>query len=209
MNFANLKGLTIPEGNVTQITDASGRVIWSANKTVNTLYLRPSADISIGHSLYPADSPSAYSLVNEEVNDHAATYIYSTYTDTFSGTEFTSIFALSHSKSVKSKGVTSGKLVYDYAMPSNVSSPTIYSILTISGEAQGEYFHQPSIIQQLIERELSATELEVINRYISQNGTIPTIILQVKTTGTKDSSKNNGTIRIGQIYLELNGEFTV
>ena len=28
MNFATLKGLTIPEGNVTQITDAGGRVIW-------------------------------------------------------------------------------------------------------------------------------------------------------------------------------------
>lgn len=28
MNFATLKGLTIPEGNVTQITDASGRVLW-------------------------------------------------------------------------------------------------------------------------------------------------------------------------------------
>jgi hypothetical protein len=32
MNFATLKGLTIPEGNVTKITDASGRVLWSAVK---------------------------------------------------------------------------------------------------------------------------------------------------------------------------------
>lgn len=30
MNFATLKGLTIPEGNVTKITDASGRVLWKA-----------------------------------------------------------------------------------------------------------------------------------------------------------------------------------
>ena len=30
MNFATLKSLTIPEGVVTQITDASGRVIWAA-----------------------------------------------------------------------------------------------------------------------------------------------------------------------------------
>ena len=30
MNFATLKGLTIPEGNVTQITDASGMVLWNA-----------------------------------------------------------------------------------------------------------------------------------------------------------------------------------
>lgn len=30
MNFATLKGLTIPEGVVTQITDESGRVLWSS-----------------------------------------------------------------------------------------------------------------------------------------------------------------------------------
>ena len=34
MNFVTLQGLTIPEGVVTQITDASGRVIWSAVKSV-------------------------------------------------------------------------------------------------------------------------------------------------------------------------------
>jgi hypothetical protein len=34
MNFATLKGLTIPEGNVTKITDASGNVLWSAAKPV-------------------------------------------------------------------------------------------------------------------------------------------------------------------------------
>ena len=32
INFATLKGLAIPEGNVTQIADASGRVLWSAVK---------------------------------------------------------------------------------------------------------------------------------------------------------------------------------
>ena len=32
INFATLKGLTIPEGAVTQITDESGRVLWSAVK---------------------------------------------------------------------------------------------------------------------------------------------------------------------------------
>lgn len=31
MDFDTVKGLTIPEGVVTQITDASGRVIWRAN----------------------------------------------------------------------------------------------------------------------------------------------------------------------------------
>lgn len=34
MNFATLQGLTIPEGVVTKITDASGTVLWSAMKMV-------------------------------------------------------------------------------------------------------------------------------------------------------------------------------
>jgi hypothetical protein len=32
INFSTLKGLTIPEGVVTQITDASGSVLWSAKR---------------------------------------------------------------------------------------------------------------------------------------------------------------------------------
>lgn len=34
MNFATLKGWAIPEGNVVQVADASGRVLWSAVKKV-------------------------------------------------------------------------------------------------------------------------------------------------------------------------------
>ena len=33
MNFATLQGLSIPQGAVTQITDASGKVLWSAGRT--------------------------------------------------------------------------------------------------------------------------------------------------------------------------------
>lgn len=32
IDFSTLQGLTIPEGVVTQITDASGVVLWSAEK---------------------------------------------------------------------------------------------------------------------------------------------------------------------------------
>jgi hypothetical protein len=38
INFATLKGLTIPEGNVTQIADSTGRVLWKqapSGATVN------------------------------------------------------------------------------------------------------------------------------------------------------------------------------
>lgn len=39
MNFATLQGLTIPEGVVTRITDASGRVLWDSSTTISGSYL--------------------------------------------------------------------------------------------------------------------------------------------------------------------------
>ena len=35
MNFSTVKELKIPEGNVTKITDASGKVLWEAGPTAN------------------------------------------------------------------------------------------------------------------------------------------------------------------------------
>ncbi len=50
IDFSTLQGLTIPEGVVTQITDASGNVLWSANSHVSAAgeILDPWADISAG-----------------------------------------------------------------------------------------------------------------------------------------------------------------
>lgn len=78
MNWATLKGLTIPEGVVTQIADSMGRVIWSGLKELitGTLTLRPSADIYVGHFAHPANSGlSAYQHINEEVSDGSSLYI--------------------------------------------------------------------------------------------------------------------------------------
>ena len=72
IDFSTLQGLTIPEGVVTQIADASGRVIWSAVPPFDGfIYLRPSADISVEETftLTPSDATAAYLLINEEVSD--------------------------------------------------------------------------------------------------------------------------------------------
>ncbi len=78
IDFATLQGLTIPEGVVTQITDASGRVLWSAAPAFDGfIYLRPSADIFVDSSiaLTPSTATAAYMLINVEVSDGAATTI--------------------------------------------------------------------------------------------------------------------------------------
>lgn len=45
MNFATLKGLAIPEGNVTQITDASGNVLWKKAPSGATITLTTSSAV--------------------------------------------------------------------------------------------------------------------------------------------------------------------
>lgn len=49
INFATLQGLTIPEGAVTQISDASGKVLWSINYDYRYVSLGDS--IAAGHSI--------------------------------------------------------------------------------------------------------------------------------------------------------------
>lgn len=78
MNFSTLQGLTIPEGVVTQIADASGNVLWSAVPAFDGfVYLRPSADISVDSTItfQPSTATAAYMLINEEVSDMSSTQI--------------------------------------------------------------------------------------------------------------------------------------
>ena len=77
IDFSRCVGWTIPEGNVVQVADAEGRVLWRLeSKLPGTFYLRPSADIFVDGTVerYPA-TLVAYQTINEEVSDGAATYI--------------------------------------------------------------------------------------------------------------------------------------
>ena len=102
MNFATLKGLTIPEGVVTQITDASGRVLWKSGPSVATVILRPTADITFGYNAYPAGS-AGYACIDEEVADGDASYIYGA---SYGQTQFTMSGTIPNGMSV-----TAAKLV--------------------------------------------------------------------------------------------------
>ena len=57
MNFATLKGLTIPEGVVTQITDASGRVLWKleTSKPVVLQVEKITSDTYAGETTYTGE----------------------------------------------------------------------------------------------------------------------------------------------------------
>lgn len=57
INFATLQGLTIPEGVVTQITDASGRVLWAVKngKPIVLEVEKVTSDTYVGSSTYTSE----------------------------------------------------------------------------------------------------------------------------------------------------------
>lgn len=130
INFATLQGLTIPEGVVTQITDAAGNVLWSANQETSILYLRPSADISINHSLYPADSTAAYLLIGEEEPDGASTYISHTFVaDDTSTYSKSSSFRFSCANLPQTYRIKSAKIIYiNYSVLGYAATLTNYRV---------------------------------------------------------------------------------
>ena len=193
------------------VGDSNGkaRLCWSAEEVINTLYLRPSADVSVGHSLYPADSTAAYLLVNEEISDGSSTYIRSTHSDKSNMTSAASQFALSSAKPIKSGRVTSANLVC-VANYSGTTNNLLRVTLTIDGEIFGEYIEQVNntLYSNYDFSFVSNSDMvNLINEYITNNGAIPPITLSVITAAMASSSKNAGTMSITQIYLELNGEF--
>ena len=86
-----------------------------AEVELKRIYLRPSADISIEHGLYPAESTSAYSLINEEINDGSATYISHTF-DANDATTWskTSSFVFSASQNMPSSDLYKIKQAFFY-----------------------------------------------------------------------------------------------
>ena len=67
IDFSKLKSLTIPEGVVKQITDASGRVLWSARKPV-TITLTGSANCYVDYKGTRYTAPATFEAdVGDEI----------------------------------------------------------------------------------------------------------------------------------------------
>lgn len=61
MNFSTVSGLTIPEGTVTKITNASGRVLWEKNKIVPYLTFSSPNTFSVSVDTFGWDGTMEYS----------------------------------------------------------------------------------------------------------------------------------------------------
>ena len=126
MNFATLKGLTIPEGVVTQITDASGRVLWSA-KPAFDLYedravlsvAKITADTYAGETTYTGENFLAINVYPQRGGTVNVTFGGLTKTLVDDGTK----------ESPNAKTIYFGTL---YGVSDNVATPAS-GVLTIEG----------------------------------------------------------------------------
>lgn len=210
IDFSTLQGLTIPEGVVTQITDASGRVLWSSYSG-GTFYLRPSADISLGHPVYPTTLSAGYLAINEEVSDGAATYIGFS-TETGDPAEATSTFRMSLAKTPKIKKVVSATLVFDgsilgiivddvYGWSRCTCNIYIDNVKVFSMKAE----HSPN--NQNSYNDLNGADMpdlvSALNDYISANGegNIPPVSIEIYNQTCGGATSDKGTYYCGESYV--------
>ncbi len=201
-------------GNVTQITDASGRVIWSAFD--GFVYLRPSADISVDSTLTltPSDATAAYLLINEEVCDGEATTIGISQTVS----RGSAVFSLDGNVP---KNITRATDIY--AVLSCYIDMTKYSSLTvyITVNDTTEYlFNRPYQNTSYDPQQVYVTYnnsagtlatvddmLAEINAYISANGVLPDIKLEFRIeVDSDDGAKSDDIIKVSQAYVVIECE---
>lgn len=202
-----------------------------------TLYLRPCADISLGHPVYPETLGAGYLAINEEVSDGKTTYIgYLDYT-TEETVSCTSKFKLSFSKPTKITNVSSVRTggygdCYKASTAGNESKTdinfyvagtfvaSIYSwyyryIGYMASEESGTVCKSSDADDYLTGYWYSNHELpslvSAINDYITSTGEFPDIIVEITNSvyGGTGSSKASylPCAYVSQLYLEVDCDY--
>lgn len=178
-----------------------------------TITLRPSADISVGHSL--SAGSSGYALISEATADNDSTYIYQTLSSTDSSS-ITSTFRLSGTMPTDPYTVSAVRLYltgrkgaagesgamyfYSGVNTTEVDNDTYCGVAATSSDISSSY--------KAFQKE-STRLADLINQYMTtHNGAFPSVTGKIITTGKKSNSKgaSDGFIRVTQIYMEVDCE---
>ena len=210
IDLPKVTGISDQYGVITQITDASGRVLWKLDTGPKIVYLRPSADISVDSTitLVPADATAAYMLINEEVSDGAATEIKISSSSTVSGTATFSLAGKTPNTisrvtnirlCVSGLDVNTNKLCAKLAYVS--VNGTMYQY-RLSGQLDYEVIEHLPILSTIEDM------LAEINDYVATNSVLPNFELsfefsvEPKESGGKDTM----TMSISQAYVVIECE---
>lgn len=175
---------------------------------LNKFYLRPVADISLQHALYPEDSTTGYNLINEEVYDEEATYIYHNVLADAEEETLVSTFSLGGNIPSNYTPVASW-LSAKFIAPSYDSD---YSVkVFFNNILQGElYCPHTSFNLTLSPENVSIFRLNLekpLKEYIKQNGYTETLPVTIEITTHHAANTGNKTsdyqMKIGQVYIEI------
>ena len=171
-----------------------------------SIYLRPSADISVGHTL--SGGTAGYLLIDDESYDSSSTYLGSSAADANTTTTLTSSFKLSGTIPSEFK-IKDAKIVYRVYTNSYCSNGTISFTVTTNGSSftSNSISVGSSVSYGTMQTDTtfgSANFVNAINNYIASNGvgSFPEVTVSF-TTSHIGGSKGAGTFNITQVYIEL------
>lgn len=199
------------------------------------IYLRPSADVSIGHPIYPTTLTAGYLAINEEVSDSSSTYI-GVASDTNTTFEYASTFKLSQDAIGRITKVNSAEFFIDYGLGSAASSTTdsgsykgcfLAFDVFVSGENVGSaigynrgksggndmdfIYNGVTLSSGLFDGHFTSQSMvTALNDYISRNGAgvLPDMSVTLKNGVDKTGgSKDVEYSYTTQFYVELDCEY--
>ena len=183
-----------------------------------TFYLRPSADISLGHPVYPDTLEAGYLAISEEVSDGTATYIGAY--DPDNAVEYASSFRMSLVDGAEIKSVLSAKLGFAgscfRAGSNSYNRAECDCSVFVSGESvfTGSYVSRNNAEgTQVIEDGLTNADMPdlvtAINGFLSSSGSavLPDVTIDISNSINATDGKNTATSYVTQIYIELECEY--
>lgn len=204
--LALVAGLDIPDGVVKQITDAAGNVLWSALRLVSgTLYLRPSADISLGHGYWPNTLTAGYLAINEAESDD-----YTTYLSTNMGDNFESVFSMAFAENAKPVSISTMKLVAVDSFSDSTGLEHVQTyVVTLEDGTQysATKTHSGSTSGFVVTEFDLSSIVNAINNHIGETGSFPAITLTVNSVAPKNTIKSSSDHKLTQVYIELTGDY--
>lgn len=179
-----------------------------------TFYLRPSADISLGHPVYPDTLGAGYLAINEEVSDDSSTYIgvYQVTTDS----AYTSVFKLSLNEIPEIINILSATFIFNgyvkgYEVEGNNTNAYCYCTVKINEQ---QIFTGYTTAGQHNEDSLTDADMpdlvSVLNNHIKNSGieNIPDVTIEISTeVENAGSGKQAASSYVSQIAIALECEY--
>lgn len=177
--------------------------------TTGTITLRPSADISVGHQLYPSDSEAAYLLINEEVADDNSTYICVVGAKGGDSATATSSFKMNGALPNKNMLITDFKIMCrgqtDTYASGNATITLTLSNITASANITS-FSGLGYNTEESTDIENKESFLIALNNYIKNQDVDLILTLTTNITVDNNTKASDERVPVTQLYMELTYE---